>query len=957
MIFIKYFKLSILFIVLEITTFYGLSQGVYTSMTRNLPVNIISGTGTNITFDNNIPIGFTFSFYGGDFTTLKLNAKGYLYFNNQQDNSTSSLPTGSSKIIAFAKSSGDLYPQPSTIINYFTTGTAPNRILVINFRNYSNVLSQNVIDIQVQLYEGTNKIEIHNVTNSSVSRWQVLGIQGNSYYLTDARLNGNYFSGANAISNEMIRFIPCNGPLTRIPTISASSDSICNGQDVTLSATGCLPSDTVRWSNGKTGKTIIERLTSAIPYTYTAKCVESVTLCESSSNSNTKQITVGYLSGGVIPKPMIVGYKPTMSSVVGKIWDKRYGSNYVDGLNASLKTKDGGYLLGGTSSSDIGYEKSQDAIGQGDYWVVKIDSIGNKLWDKRFGGYDIDIITSMIEVEGGSFLLAGHSKSPISSQGGKTAPHLGFHDYFIIKIDGNGNRIWDKSFGGNGDDVLSSIISINNGKDFILAGSTTTSNNLDVTQPTFGNNDFWIIKIDSSGNKKWNKRFGGSGDDYLKKIITTNDNNFLLVGSSYSPISGNKSTLNKGLNDFWVIKIDTSGNKIWDKTFGGSTTDILVDVVKNNDGSFVLAGTTNSTDGDVTEPKKVFAATSKDYWILKIDALGNKIWDKRFSSGEGSSDDYLRVISNISGIGYVIAGVSNGEKGADKSGDGIISHSDDFWVLGLDESGTKVWDRSFGGEGEEILSNIIFSKDGSFLMTGSTNAKICQDITEICRGQYDFWVEKSSGYFLEKSVKLGDSLKLEVLGCPGSNILWSDGNTNAIRVVSPNTTTNYTVTCKLSPCASVGSKTFILNVLIVPPPSLSSNKSNICFGSSATLTATGCAGTVSWNTTPVKTGTTILVTPTNTTSYTATCNVEGSSSENSLPIIVSVNPLTISSIISGMWNVPSTWSCNCVPTECSNVIVETSHIVTIPNNIIGNIKNLKVNGQIDLKNTSGVFSH
>ena len=195
----------------------------------------------------------------------------------------------------------------------------------------------------------------------------------------------------------------------------------------------------------------------------------------------------------------------------------------------------------------------------------------------------------------------------------------------------------------------------------------------------------------------------------------------------------------------------------------------------------------------------------------------------------------------------------------------------------------------------------------------------------------------------------GQSLTLTRQGCSGT-VVWSNSATTPSITVSPSSNTTYSFTCTQSPCV-VTSGGFVVNVNPLLPPTLSSSSPSTCTGSSVTLTATACSGggTVTWSTT--QTGLSISVSPSVTTNYTATCTVGSVTSANSSPISISVFDGVITSLASGNWNTPATWSCNCIPAACNDVIVDTGHVVTIPATQKGRLKNLTLRGIVDVKNT------
>jgi len=308
-----------------------------------------------------------------------------------------------------------------------------------------------------------------------------------------------------------------------------------------------------------------------------------------------------------------------------KQWDKRFGGTSFDWLQAIEKTADGGCILGGYSWSDSSGDKTQDTKGGNDYWIVKIDSLGNKQWDKDFGGSSNDLLTSLKQTSDGGYILGGSSYS--DSSGDKSQASWGPYDYWIIKIDSLGNKQWDKDFGGTFSDHLTALQQTAD-RGYILGGWSYSDISGNKTQhnwdPSHATPDYWIIKTDSLGIKQWDKDFGGTEDDVFSSLQQTADGGYILGGLSRSDSSGNKSqnTCSGWPDvDYWVIKIDSLGNKQWDKDFGGTGGDLLASLKQAGDNGYILGGWSNSdSSGAKTQDSWGLA----DYWIIKTDSMGNK---------------------------------------------------------------------------------------------------------------------------------------------------------------------------------------------------------------------------------------------------------------------------------------------------------------------------------------------
>ncbi len=311
-----------------------------------------------------------------------------------------------------------------------------------------------------------------------------------------------------------------------------------------------------------------------------------------------------------------------------KQWDAGFGGASVDQLTALQQTADGGYILGGVSFSGIGGDKTQSSRGLSDYWIIKTDGNGIKQWDACFGGDSIDELHSLQQTSDGGYILGGYSISTISGE--QTNSMLGGKDYWVVKTDANGIKQWDARFGGAQFDELNSIKqTTDNG--FILGGYSLSGISGNKTQPNKGSYDYWIVKTDANGIKQWDADFGGLNDDWLTQLQQTNDEGYILGGWSWSGITGDKSQPSQGDNDYWIIKTDSDGVKQWDKDFGGNTNDYLNPIEQTTDSGYILGGySSSSVSGDKTQPTQ----GGTDYWLVKTDVNGVKQWDADFGGSD-----------------------------------------------------------------------------------------------------------------------------------------------------------------------------------------------------------------------------------------------------------------------------------------------------------------------------------
>jgi hypothetical protein len=464
-----------------------------------------------------------------------------------------------------------------------------------------------------------------------------------------------------------------------------------------------------------------------------------------------KRINVIKRIGLVLVWGLVAGEGYSQNPLV-KQWDKRFGGIADDYLHSFHQTSDSGFMMGGFSFSGISGDKTQATLGHSDYWIVKTDLSGNKQWDKNFGGTDYDYLYSIEQTADGGYILGGYSKSGIS--GDKTQANWdasGFtNDYWIVKTDSLGNKQWDKDLGGTNDDRLYSLQQTSDGG-FILGGYSESGISGDKTQANWnasGNSaDFWIVKIDSAGNKQWDKDFGGTSDDVLYSIQQTADGGYIFGGYSWSGISGDKTQAAWGLMDYWIVKTDSLCNKQWDKNFGGTNGDYLFSIKQTADRRYILGGWSNSgINGDKTHASWGGA----DYWIIKTDSLGNKQWDKDFG---GINDDELDFgnVTQTSDDGYLLCGTSYSAISGDKTENNL--GGEQGWIVKTDSLGIKQWDKTIFTNAHDETYLAIQTNDGCYAIAGYTYAGIAGYKTQSSwNNSNDYWLIKFCDSTLTTSI-------------------------------------------------------------------------------------------------------------------------------------------------------------------------------------------------------------
>ncbi len=306
-------------------------------------------------------------------------------------------------------------------------------------------------------------------------------------------------------------------------------------------------------------------------------------------------------------------------------WQKTYGGSDDDRGTDLIQTSDGGYaVIGKSKSNDL--DVSENA-GFDDFWVSKLDSSGSISWEYTFGFAGSDTPYSIIQTNDNGYLLSGVlDVSASNGQGDRNSigsRHAG-GDYWVIKLNANGVKQWSNYYGGSFTDTAYDAIQTED-DGYIIIGSSD-SDDVDVSNPR-GSYDFWVIKISDTGTLVWEKSFGGSEIDEAHAISKTADGNYLIVGDTRSSDLG--ISQNNGAADLWVIKITPDGTLVWEKTLGGSSFDVGRSISKTQDNGFLISGSSRSTNGNLTSNKG-----QNDAWIVKINSSGNLEWQKAIGGSE-----------------------------------------------------------------------------------------------------------------------------------------------------------------------------------------------------------------------------------------------------------------------------------------------------------------------------------
>jgi hypothetical protein len=410
-------------------------------------------------------------------------------------------------------------------------------------------------------------------------------------------------------------------------------------------------------------------------------------------------------------------------------WQNCFGGSNWDDAYDIIKVDDGYLILGRTSSNDGDISHSN---GGADIWVIKISEAGDLLWEKTYGGSKGDGGRRIFEAGEGNFYIISASDS--SDGDISYDPYPNSLDLWLLKIDSEGNIIWEEIFGGTGWEMNPTGVATVDGG--LVALVLSSSSDGDISNH-FGLWDAWMVKVNSDGEKEWDFTLGSPGQDFGQAIIQTSDGGF-LVGISSQLFEGGNITCtphNSDYSEAILVKLDADRNIEWDRCYGGSHHDGATALAEVSDG-YIMGGYTRSNDGDVSGNHG-----GSDIWIVKTDFEGNIIWQKCFG---GSKDEDLSTMHIDEFENILIAGVTISKDGDVSHNHSISEYDTDIWLFKINNQGDLLWEHCFGGiANEQIWFGFHYINENNFVIAGTTNYGPSYDVG--CtpyggNGDKDIWV-------------------------------------------------------------------------------------------------------------------------------------------------------------------------------------------------------------------------
>jgi len=404
---------------------------------------------------------------------------------------------------------------------------------------------------------------------------------------------------------------------------------------------------------------------------------------------------------------------------------KTFGGTGNEEAVSVLETADGGFIVLATTNSNDG-EVVGKSGNDSDYWLIKFDAEANIQWSKTYGGSNDDVASSLNITNDGGYIISGYSRS----NDGDVSGNEGFQDYWIVKTDASGNIKWDKNYGFSGNDQAYEAFQTQDGGYFIsgfIDVSASNGQGNDLARNTLhGVGEYWGIKLDTDGNTIWRRYFGGGNNDRSYDAIETNDGGFIITGASES--EDFDKTDPKGSYDYWAVRVSSSGDLIWTKSFGGSEIDVSYGATRLPNGTNVMVGDSRSSDKDLS-----VNFGNADAWIITFDDNGNLLSQKNYGGQEFDSANSVYATNN----GDLLMAGNSRSSSEDLSEN---KGQNDAWLFMIDKSGKIKYSVTIGGSGIDFAKDALQTSDNKLIMVGSTESADGDFITN--KGGKDVFVTR-----------------------------------------------------------------------------------------------------------------------------------------------------------------------------------------------------------------------
>ncbi len=411
-------------------------------------------------------------------------------------------------------------------------------------------------------------------------------------------------------------------------------------------------------------------------------------------------------------------------------WQQCYGGTDSD-YGVSVASIGNGHLISLSTSRSSDFDVSLNHGGV-DFWLFETDELGNLLWEKSYGGSDDDIPIEIMVAPDGGFILFGETWS----NDGDVSGYHGGADYWLVKTDSVGNLLWQRCLGSSMNNLPANMDMDNEGNIYVIGASLGVGG--DVTHNN-GSYDYWFVKINPEGNIVWEKNLGGTYGDFGASIKATSDNG-VIVGGLTDNIDGDINCNSELFNaTAWLIKLDSVNNIEWQQCYGGSYTENILDIKSTDDGGYILLGLTNSNDGDVSGFHGLPGQYDNfDTWVIKTDSIGTIEWQRCLGGTKLEHQDFIKKTPEGN---YLVGSMTNSHDG-DVTGNHSTGDFYDQWIVKLNTQGDIIWQQCIGSGWNNGLSDAAILSESDMIIIGSTPENNEGDVLCDFKGGSDVWIYK-----------------------------------------------------------------------------------------------------------------------------------------------------------------------------------------------------------------------
>ncbi|MFS4471483.1 T9SS type A sorting domain-containing protein [Chryseobacterium sp. T20] len=336
------------------------------------------------------------------------------------------------------------------------------------------------------------------------------------------------------------------------------------------------------------------------------------------------------------------------------------------------------------------------------------------MWQKDIQSSTQDFLSQVTTTIDQQYLITGSSIQSNKQQASGSKQNNGY-DFHLVKLNQQGQEVWEKYFSGQNHDYLSATVTTQDGG-FLLTGTSYSGKGLDKKDDSKGGSDIWLVRINEFGDELWQKTLGSSSDEEARAVIQTTDLGFFVTGNVQNSAKG------YGSKDVWITRLDKNGKELSQLILGGKGLDEVEKMIPTRDGGALLGIYSRSSEvrvsgsekdsgmrgagsaSNIQNPNPVSRNSKQtenfgegDYWIVKLDKNGKVEWEKNFG---GKGDDHLRTLA-LTSTGFIIGGESRSERSGNKTVG--IEEGTDLWLIALNERGDEQWQKSYNFKNRDIL--------------------------------------------------------------------------------------------------------------------------------------------------------------------------------------------------------------------------------------------------------------